>query len=181
MSVCEDLILKAAYNADMNHSVYAAAATLPHEELVADRKAFFGSILNTLGHIVVADTIWLKRFGAHPAAFPALREVDGIAMPPGLSTPVADNLPALLQLRVRLDAIISAWAAQVSPADLLQPFSYQRMNGEPFCKQFGGVVQHFFNHQTHHRGQVSTLLFQQGVDVGVTDLLVWVPNIAPRG
>ena len=181
MPVCEDLILKAAYNADMNHSVYAAAATLPHEELVADRKAFFGSILNTLGHIVVADIVWLKRFGAHPAAFPALAPMGAIPVPGGLAEPPAADLPPLLQLRTRLDAIISAWAAQVSPDDLLQPFSYQRMNGEPFCKQFGGVVQHFFNHQTHHRGQVSTLLFQQGVDVGVTDLLVWVPDIAPRG
>jgi uncharacterized damage-inducible protein DinB len=178
MTVCEDVVLKAAYNADMNRNVYAAAATLPHQELVADRKAFFGSILNTLGHIVVADTIWLKRFGAHPATWPALEAVGGITMPAGLSAPVADNLPALLQMRTRLDAIISAWAAQVRPEDLAQPFHYQRMNGDPFCKNFGGVVQHFFNHQTHHRGQASTLLFQQGVDIGVTDLLAWVPEIA---
>ncbi|MGH8820216.1 MAG: DinB family protein, partial [Rhodoferax sp.] len=29
-------------------------------------------------------------------------------------------------------------------------------------------------HQTHHRGQVTTLLIQAGVDVGVTDLIALV-------
>jgi uncharacterized damage-inducible protein DinB len=43
-------------------------------------------------------------------------------------------------------------------------------------KNLGALVQHFFNHQTHHRGQVSTLLFQAGVDVGVTDLNALIPN-----
>ncbi len=31
------------------------------------------------------------------------------------------------------------------------------------------AVQHFFNHQTHHRGQATTLLKQLGKDPGVTD------------
>ncbi len=178
MPACEDIVLMAAYNADMNQKVYAAAATLPHEELAADRKAFFGSILNTLCHIAVADTIWLKRFTHHPAAFPALAATHDMPMPGALGQPIADNLPALLALRRRLDGIISAWATQVTAADLAQPFSYARMNGERYTKPFGGVVLHLFNHQTHHRGQVSTLLTQAGVEIGVTDLLAWVPASA---
>lgn len=46
----------------------------------------------------------------------------------------------------------------------------------PISKNFGHLIQHFFNYQTHHRGQVSTLLYQLGIDVGVTDLLVSIPN-----
>jgi uncharacterized damage-inducible protein DinB len=42
------------------------------------------------------------------------------------------------------------------------------------CKRFGPLVTHFFNHQTHHRGQASTLMHQLGVDVGVTDLLALI-------
>jgi uncharacterized damage-inducible protein DinB len=38
------------------------------------------------------------------------------------------------------------------------------------------AVAHFFNHQTHHRGQLTTLLFQRGVDPGVTDL-IWLPEL----
>jgi uncharacterized damage-inducible protein DinB len=50
------------------------------------------------------------------------------------------------------------------------------MAGQPFRKAFGPLLQHFFNHQTHHRGQVTTLLCQSGVDVGVTDLLALIPQ-----
>ena len=175
MPVCEDIVLMAAYNAEMNQKVYAAAATLPHDELMADRKAFFGSLFNTLSHLVVADTIWLKRFASHPAAWPALDAMSAYAMPTGLSAPAAGDLAALTALRVRLDAIIGAWAAQVRETELAQAFDYQRMNGESYRKRFGSVALHFFNHQTHHRGQVSTLLSQQGIDIGVTDFLAWVP------
>ena len=45
-------------------------------------------------------------------------------------------------------------------------------------RKFSSLVLHFFNHQTHHRGQATTLLFQAGQDVGVTDLLMLIPNEA---
>jgi uncharacterized damage-inducible protein DinB len=35
---------------------------------------------------------------------------------------------------------------------------------------------HLFNHQTHHRGQASTLLSQAGVDIGETDLLALIAD-----
>jgi uncharacterized damage-inducible protein DinB len=178
MPTCEEIVLMAAYNADMNQKLYAAAATLSHEQLVADRKAFFGSLLNTMCHIEVADIVWLKRFASHPAAFPALQATRELPMPPALDQPIAANLADWLELRRKLDAIISAWAAQVREADLAHPFFYANMKGDQFSRRFGSVVLHFFNHQTHHRGQASTLLSQEGVDIGVTDFLAWVPTIA---
>ena len=53
--------LMASYNKWMNANVYAAAKTFPDGDLLADRGAFFGSILKTLNHLVIADTIWLTR------------------------------------------------------------------------------------------------------------------------
>ena len=53
------------------------------------------------------------------------------------------------------------------------------MVGDKMSKELGALMVHFFNHQTHHRGQVSTLLFQAGVDIGVTDLLAVIPNTEP--
>ena len=70
--------------------------------------------------------------------------------------------------------MICAWVPQLTEADLAGIFEYRNMKGDTFRKHFGGVLQHFFNHQTHHRGQASTLLTQAGVDIGVTDLVVWV-------
>lgn len=175
MPTREDIILLASYNASMNRKLYAAAATLPKDVLSADRGAFFGSILGTLNHIVAGDTIWLRRFMAHPSDFPSLRAMAGIAAPASLAHLYSDDLDSLLEHRVRLDAIIGVLAAEVSNSDLAQPLSYRNARGE--CrKNFGSLLLHFFNHQTHHRGQASTLLSQSGADIGVTDLLEWIPE-----
>jgi uncharacterized damage-inducible protein DinB len=99
----------------------------------------------------------------------------GIAAPTGLAHQYSEDLDTLRAHRVRLDAIIDALAAELSDADLAQPLAYKNSRGE-FRKQFGSLLLHFFNHQTHHRGQISTLLSQAGVDIGVTDLLEWIPE-----
>ena len=52
-----------------------------------------------------------------------------------------------------------------------EDLSYKNMSGVDSSRNFGELILHFFNHQTHHRGQVSTLLSQHGIDIGVTDLL----------
>src|SRR5437763_16522329 len=110
MPTREDIVLLASYNASMNRKLYAAAATLPKEVLIADRGAFFGSVFGTLNHIVVGDTIWLRRFMAHPSDFPSLKAMVDIPAPANLSHMVSDDLDSLLEHRVRLDAIINALA-----------------------------------------------------------------------
>lgn len=175
MPTRDDLVLFASYNAAMNRRLYDAAATLSREALALDRDAFFGSILGTLNHIVAGDTIWLRRFMAHPAKLPALAAMADIAAPPGLRHVYSDDLDALLAQRVRLDAVITALAAQVSDADLATVLAYTNARGA-CCKPFGSLLLHFFTHQTHHRGQVTTLLYQAGVDPGATDLLEWIPD-----
>jgi uncharacterized damage-inducible protein DinB len=166
----EDIVLLAAYNASMNRKLYAAAAKLPHTELCADRGAFFGSLFGTLNHIIAADTLWLHRFMGHPSRFHALQPLRDMPKPASLTQQFGADLPSLLEHRTRLDEIITALAAELSDADLNQVLSYQNSRGT-FRKHFGSLVLHFFNHQTHHRGQASTLLSQAGIDIGVTDLL----------
>src|SRR5471032_564042 len=182
MPSCKDIKLMAAYNAEMNQKLYAAAARLPHDELSAERKAFFGSILGTMNHLVAADTIWLQRFASHTGADGAQNMALAAALtlpkPDSLSSQAAANLPDLLKLRLEIDAIITQWAAHMREDDLRQPLVYALMNGERHSKNLGSVLLHFFNHQTHHRGQTTTLLSQAGVDIGVTDLLAWIPEQA---
>lgn len=171
----EDIVLLASYNASMNHKLYAAAATLPQHALAADRGAFFGSVLGTLNHIVAGDIIWLRRFMGHPSGFASLQALNDIPAPASLAHVFSEDLGSLLELRVRLDAVIVSLAAGLSNDDLAQPLSYRNSRGE--CrKNFGSLLLHFFNHQTHHRGQASTLLSQAGVDIGVTDLLECIPE-----
>jgi uncharacterized damage-inducible protein DinB len=176
MPDCDDVVLLARYNAVMNGKLYAAAATLDDAALRRERGAFFGSLLGTMNHLVAGDTVWLTRFASHPAQFAALAPLRGTAPPSSLTQSFGDDLAALQARRTRLDAMIEAFAAELRPADLAQPLDYRNMKGQPFRKPFGGLLLHFFNHQTHHRGQASTLLFQAGVDIGVTDLLVLIDD-----
>ncbi len=169
----------AAYNTWMNSRLYEAAARLPADALSLDRKAFFGSILGTLNHIVVGDTLWLKRFATHPAGYPELDPVRALAQPTALDQLLFQDFAALKQHRERLDAVITAWAKVVTDQDLDHILHYANTKGVISDKRFFNLVMHFFNHQTHHRGQATTLLTQAGVDVGVTDLLMLIPNEGP--
>jgi uncharacterized damage-inducible protein DinB len=167
----EQIQLLARYNQSMNQKVYGTAAQLPTEELAIDRGAFFRSISGTLNHIYVADIIWLQRFAQHPANYAQLLPVTQLEKPDFLDKiPYADFLE-LAQARVSLDRVILAWVQEITGADLPYLLPYHNMKGEPYTKQFGSLVLHLFNHQTHHRGQVTTLLSQLGLNVGVTDLL----------
>jgi len=168
--------LMAHYNESMNAKLYEAAASLPPEQLSADRKAFFGSILGTLNHLVVADILWLKRFAAHPAHHAALEPLRAQPAPTRLDQPLAADLPGLRAQRVALDRAIVDWAGALAEPDLDHALAYQNMQGIPARKNVFSLLMHFFNHQTHHRGQATTLLTQAGVDVGVTDLAPLIPN-----
>lgn len=173
---CAEVKLLAAYNAGMNRKLYAAAARLTPEALHADRQAFFGSLFGTLNHLVAADTIWLTRFARHPSAFAALAPLRDAAIPSDLRQSYGTDLPTLQAHRLRLDGTIEALAAQLQAADIEQVLVYRNTRGNEYRKRFGDLLLHFFNHQTHHRGQASTLLTQAGVDIGITDLLEIVPD-----
>lgn len=177
MSERAHVVLLAQYNEWMNENLYAAAATLPADAWLVDRGAFFGSIAGTLNHIVAGDTIWLRRFAMHPSRFAVLQPLLAWPAPPSLDAIFSSDLPTLRAHRRELDAIIILWVQALGEADLEQVLEYKNTKGVESRKRFGSLLLHFFNHQTHHRGQASTLLSQAGVDIGVTDLLALVPNV----
>lgn len=169
--------LMAQYNAWMNERLYAVCATLPDEERKRDRQAFFGSIHATLNHILAGDTIWMQRFATHPAYAAALAPVAALTSPYKLDSELFADFDALARHRAWFDAQVLAWAETVADADLAADLTYTNRAGETFRRDFFGLVMHFFNHQTHHRGQVTTLLSQRGLDVGVTDLVALIPDL----
>lgn len=175
---CEHIRLMAQYNRWMNSRLYEAASTLTEAQLVLDRGVFFGSILATLNHLAVADTIWLRRFAAHPACHATLEPVRQLPAPRSLDQLLYPDLAQLTAYRIRLDDLIIKWADEVQEADLDHVLHYANTKGVVSDKRFFSLLMHFFNHQTHHRGQVTTLLSQAGLDVGVTDLLALIPNQA---
>lgn len=168
----------AAYNQWMNRKLYNAAAALPDEALMQDRGAFFGSLFGTLSHLVVADTIWLQRLAQHPPGFAALQGLAALPQPTALDQLPCANLAELTERRALLDDTLAQFCAELQPAQLAEPFDYASTKGVRSRKVLGEVLQHIFNHQTHHRGQASTLFSQMGIDIGATDLLLLLPNVA---
>ena len=174
MNRIEHVGLMANYNQWMNRKLYDAASTLSDAELLMDRKAFFGSILGTLNHLALGDTVWLKRFALHPVGYAALAPLNAIATPADLKQLAFANIRELAVHRAWLDQLIIDWAHTVQAPDLDQRLHYRNMRGVSADKNFFSLLVHFFNHQTHHRGQATTLLSQAGLDVGTTDLLALI-------
>lgn len=167
----------AQYNQWMNERLYSAVESLPKASLMADKGAFFGSVIGTLNHILVGDLIWLSRFRDHPGKFSALNELTNLPKPKALNSILFTDLAMLEEARQHLDSIIVALASELSDEALNVSLDYQNTKGESHSKRFGFLLQHFFNHQTHHRGQITTLLSQEGIDIGVTDLLAIIPEM----
>ncbi len=168
----------AAYNAWMNGRLVEAAGRLPSEAVGEDRGAFFGSILGTFDHLMVADLTWLRRLAGHPSGARLAAELAGFPVPTRLDERLHATLVDFAPARTRLDAVMSAFAAGLTEDHLAIPLAYRSMSGEGHTKALQAVLSHLFNHQTHHRGQITTLLFQAGIDPGTTDLIAFVPDLA---
>ncbi|HEY1474081.1 MAG TPA: DinB family protein [Pseudolabrys sp.] len=137
----------AGYNAWCNERLYAAAARLNDADYRADRGAFFKSVHGTLNHLLVGDRIWMKRFtGAGD-------------MPPSLDVILYDDFEALRAARRSEDTLISRYIARLTDKDLLGTLRYRTVVPPVEIKQpLAPALDHFFNQQTHHRGQAYALL-----------------------
>jgi uncharacterized damage-inducible protein DinB len=168
--------LLAQYNLWMNQRLFEAAAQLPEAALFEDRGAFFGSLFDTLNHILVADLLWLHRFVQLEGLAEHRTVVAAFPQPTSLSQRLAGSLSELAALRMQVDAALQAVAGCFTEQQLAQALPYRSVAGQAQEKNLGLLLMHLFNHQTHHRGQATTLLFQAGVDIGVTDLNALVPS-----
>lgn len=165
--------LLARYNRWMNQRLYAACETLSDEERKRQRGAFFGSIHRTLTHLLQADRLWLHRFASQQTRFAAL-DAAVLAFPPGVDYVSVNAYPdwaELGQARDSLDERVEQWLAEMAPDFLTSTMVYSNTKGVQRAHPAWQAMTHFFNHQTHHRGQTTTLLLQAGVDMGVTDLV----------
>lgn len=171
----ESYRLQACYNRWMNQRLYAACEALTETQRKADTGAFFKSIHHTLTHLVLADKMWLARFTRQGVEFAALPP-DLLVMPSGsdYTSDLHPDWADLKQNRDWLDAAIEQWLADMPPEFLTSTMRYANTKGIERAHPAWQALTHFFNHQTHHRGQVTTLLSQAGVDVGVTDLIAMI-------
>ena len=154
----------AAYNGWQNKNLYDAADSLSDADRRADRGAFFGSIHATLSHLLWGDLRWMSRFA-------------------DIEPPIQPNIPAsvnecadweeLKARRLAADQAIIGWAAELSPEDLAGDLTwYSGAAGRDETRPLAMLITHFFNHQTHHRGQVHAMLTAAGAKPDDTDLFL---------
>ncbi len=169
----------ARYNQWMNANLLDAAEGLSDALRKQDRGAFFGSVHGTLNHLMVGDQIWLKRFRqcGQDQGWQAPSLTDRVLdLPQGtaMNTVVFEDWAALRAKRGQLDAAIVQWVADMPDGFALSTMRYANTKGVQRAHPAWQAMTHFFNHQTHHRGQVTAMLMQAGVDPGVTDLIALV-------
>jgi uncharacterized damage-inducible protein DinB len=98
----------------------------------------------------------------------------------GLAHVLYEDFDELRARRKALDARMASWADQLDEAALSVEFSFKTTAGATVRSLLWQTVGHVFNHQTHHRGQITTLLTQQGLDIGSTDLVAMLREEAGR-
>ncbi len=174
MIIAEQYRWLARYNTWMNEKLYAAAATLDDAARKRDLGAFFRTLHGTLNHLLWADRIWLWRFTEDPEIGES-RDRDGNRITLALHDQVLyEDFDDLRRERVKTDGHIETWIAGLDAERLAAPIRYGSLTGGPREHPLWQAVTHFFNHETHHRGQATTLLMQLGRDPGVTDFMVYL-------
>lgn len=162
----------ALYNRWMNDKLYELCAELPDETRKRDMGAFFRSIHGTFNHILLADHAWMIRFTGDSDAFRFRDERGEPITVRSLDQEIYGDFDLLRTVRRETDDRIIEWTTNLREEDLSTNLRYKTSSGETYEHCLWWAVSHFYNHQTHHRGQITTLLKQLGVDPGVTDLAV---------
>lgn len=151
----------ARYNQWQNKNLRTVVEKMDEKELIRDRGAFFGSIFATMNHVLWADMLWMNRFDGGDA--PAVEAKDHVTLTP--------DLGEWDRLRFITDGRIREWAKGLHAVDLVGNLTwYSGMAKAELTKPLALCIMHFFNHQTHHRGQIHAMLTAAGQTPGVTDL-----------
>ena len=165
MITADYCLMMARYNRWMNERLYALLAEMPDDERKRDRSAFFRSIHGTLNHLLWGDRMWLGRFIDEPCTAPAFGD-DMFA-----------DFAQLQREREITDQKMLNWAGTVGDDWFASTITYtSKVDGKTRAIPATVAAIHMFNHESHHRGQLTTLMKQAGCDPGITDL-PWLPGV----
>jgi uncharacterized damage-inducible protein DinB len=152
----------ARYGAWQNENLASAADKLPDSARREDHGAFFGSIFETLNHLLWADRIWMSRFAEVEP--PRMKSI-------ATSIEETEDWQVYRAARRAMDTTISDWTAALTPDWLADDLTWwSGAAGREVTKPKPILIMHFFNHGTHHRGQVHAMLTGAGMKLDDTDL-----------
>lgn len=151
----------AAYNTWANKLMFDCIAQLSEADYHKQMGAYFGSVNRTLNHVLVADQVWLARFNGEVEPYDTLDDLV-----------LYEDFADMREARAKCDGHIEAMVSLLTEADIAAVFRFRTLR-KPLVETMpmSHALAHFFNHQTHHRGQVSTLLTQLGLKTPAMDML----------
>jgi uncharacterized damage-inducible protein DinB len=123
----------------------------------------FSSVRDTLAHLLVVEWLWHERWQGRPVTKQDTVEFAG------------ENFPSVGAISARWESVEQAvrdYLRNLQDSDLAKPLTYANLQGQEWTYPLWRVLLHVVNHQTYHRGQITTLLRQQGVQAVSIDYLI---------
>lgn len=156
----EDLQRLYDYGYWANRRLFQAISRLSPEQFTETVAGSYGSVRNTMVHILSAEWGWLSRCGG-PDRGPALK-------PEAYPT-----IEVVVEAWSRVEGYMREFLGDLSDADLQRIVEFQNPRGEKRSMPVGELLQHAANHGVHHRGQVALLIRALGQAPGNFDLLFY--------
>lgn len=172
MDLVSSFQVSALYNQRMNGKLIDVCGSLCVNDLNKPTGAFFPTVLDHWNHLLFADLIMLQRLVDNGFIALDTKTQNRLPVSTSINDKFVSNLDDLSSLRAIIDAIYIRFTQSLTDEMLTQTVCYQTTEGQQLERSLAEFCMHVFNHQTHHRGQITCLLSQYGLDYGSTDLPV---------
>ena len=176
MNLSSNFKMLSLYNMRMNSQLLECCSPLSAEKLSKDTKSFFPSIISYWNHLMFGDLIMMNRLAANEVGDISSIDLEPFPKPVSTHDIYFDNLSDIGHVRSKLDSLIFEWCSMLTDEDCAQILSYRATEGQEISRIASDMIQHMFNHESHHRGQLTCILSLNGVDYGCTDLPIVVPE-----
>ncbi|HIF5802542.1 damage-inducible protein DinB [Vibrio parahaemolyticus] len=176
MDLPSNLRMFARYNQRMNDQLMRVCEQLTPQQLHQPTGAFFPTVMDHWNHLLFGDLVMLRRLVDNGVIDIDAQTLASLPVAHTVNDSFACNLVELRALRVLVDRIFLDFTRELTPEICDQQLRYSTTEGQTLTPIVGAFCQHLFNHQTHHRGQLTCVLSQFGLDFGCTDLPVIVPE-----
>jgi uncharacterized damage-inducible protein DinB len=130
---------------------------------------YYDSIAAILDHLYISNLNWIKSF-CDVIDTSISKEIKAISIPEYGSSVFSNIEEAIIGLTKTLE-MTEALCKEIKESDLERIMTRKRRNGEMMEKRVWKALIHFFNHQTHHRGQVSEILDELKIENDYSNMI----------
>ncbi|MCG9582198.1 DinB family protein [Vibrio tubiashii] len=176
MDLSSNFRMLALYNQRMNQQLLSVCEQLSSQQLNQETHSFFPSVMAHWNHILFGDLIMLQRLVTNQIHRLTPQQVNALPIAKAVDDTFVTSIEELKALRSLVDQIYIDMTKNFTVETCAKTVVYITTEGGEMKRNVGEFCQHIFNHQTHHRGQLTAILAQLGCDFGCTDLPIIVPE-----